>query len=46
MTMAPIVNDERAAAIRRDHPQWSDLSAVTYSWAGLHFPIPPVELDF
>jgi hypothetical protein len=45
MTQPPVPNDRKAAAIRIDHPQWVDNSIVTYSWAGLCFPIPAVSVD-
>jgi Zinc finger, C3HC4 type (RING finger) len=36
----PMPNFAKELAIARDHPEWVDLSTVTYSFKGLRFPIP------
>ncbi|KAJ7689070.1 hypothetical protein B0H14DRAFT_3532975 [Mycena olivaceomarginata] len=39
-TSGPAPPVTREEAIARDHPDWVDLSTVTYSFKGLRFPIP------
>jgi hypothetical protein len=43
---SPFPNEAKAEAIARDHPEWVDLSTVTYSFKGLRFPIPDPRTEF
>jgi hypothetical protein len=43
MTKEPVKNYDIASAISYDFPTRQDLSVVSYSWDGLHFPQAPTE---